>query len=101
MQSRTLTLCCHKRYEYSVIDRQPIANGVVYLKVVGENEKAQFSFSYDGKNFVDFGNPVSTLILSDEFANGFTGAFVGMMANDLKEHKKEAEFLSFSYLGKD
>ena len=101
LQSRTLRLCCHKRHEYSVVDRQPIADGIVYLKVSGEKETAQFSFSYDGTTFTNFGAPVSTLILSDEFANGFTGAFVGMMANDLKDHKKEAKFLSFRYLGKD
>ena len=32
---------------------------------------------------------------------GFTGAFVGMACQDLRDHKKTADFLSFRYENKE
>ncbi len=77
--------------------------GDIYLKVEGDYANAYFSYSFDGKKYLPIGNILDVSILSDEYAYpmGFTGAYVGVAAQDLKFYKKEATFSNIIYIGKD
>lgn len=50
------------------------------LQVEAEGDKYRFSYSTDGKDFVNLGGTVSGDILSTNVAGGFTGALIGLYA---------------------
>lgn len=65
-------------------------------------DTGQFYYVKDNEK-IEIGEKIHTSILSDEYASpmGFTGAFIGMLVVDLKNHQKEAYFKNFNYLGND
>ena len=94
------------RYEYrehSILIDSDAKSVNLHLRVIGE--KAQFSFAQikdeqiaDGeKPYEIIGPKLDSSILSDEYAGGFTGSFVGIFAQDLYQKKKEFEFEYFMY----
>lgn len=74
----------------------------IWLKVSVTGEKAVFSCSNDGKNYIEFEQIGDVTILSDEYATplGFTGAFIGMQCIDLDDHTSYADFKKFTYCRK-
>jgi xylan 1,4-beta-xylosidase len=52
----------------------------VSLQVKAEGDNYQFSYSTNGKDFVNLGGTVSGDILSTNVAGGFTGALIGLYA---------------------
>ncbi len=70
---------------------------VLYLRGDVENEKLQYFYSYDNQNFQKIGQALDMCILSDEFAGGFTGSFVGLTATDLSNNTWQARFSHLSY----
>ena len=50
------------------------------LQVKAEGDNYQFSYSTNGKEFVNLGGTVSGDILSTNVAGGFTGALIGLYA---------------------
>ena len=102
---------CHSK----VIELQSVDNGentflsdtsgliqvdtdTVYFKVDVDYANAQFYYSINGDHWTELGGVVDASILSDDYAYlGFTGAFVGMACNDLKDRKSEARFGYFMY----
>ncbi|GGK88103.1 glycoside hydrolase 43 family protein [Rufibacter glacialis] len=60
--------------------RQPIQ-----LRVKAEGDAYQFSYSTNGKNFMDLGGPVSGDILSTNVAGGFTGTLIGLYATSAND----------------
>ena len=83
------------KYEYS--DPIAYASERVWFRLEVDGDKARFSYSKDGKNFLKIGKCADATIMSDEYARpmGFTGAFVGMACRDLKLHCKTADFHYF------
>lgn len=77
--------------------------GDIYLKVEADYAEAYFSYSLDGETYIQIGDVLDVSILSDEYAYpmGFTGAYVGMAAQDLKFHEKEARFSGITYVAKE
>ncbi len=73
--------------------------GEVKLKLKGSYSEAQFYFENSKGEDVAIGTTLDVSKLSDEYANpmGFTGAFMGMCAQDLSLHQKEARFKSIYY----
>jgi len=69
----------------------------IYLKLKVEYNTGQFYYSLDGKTFYEIGTVIDASILSDDYAKGFTGAFVGMAAVDLQNHESYADFRYFKY----
>lgn len=53
-------------------------NQVIKLKISVESDAYQFSYSLDGANYQNLGEPVSGDILSTNVAGGFTGALIGL-----------------------
>ena len=81
----------------------PYTKEKVWLRLDVDKADAQFSYSADGVNYQKIGKCADATIMSDDYARplGFTGAFVGMACQDLKNHAKTADFLSFRYENKE
>jgi xylan 1,4-beta-xylosidase len=77
----------------------PVGEGKLYLKLTVRNRLGEFSYAKDGLrwNVIPYRIDVSTL--SDEYATpmGFTGAFVGMSSQDMKDASAYADFYYFKY----
>lgn len=69
----------------------------IYLKAFIDYEKLQFAYAFEEDAWHDIGPVLDMTILSDEYANGFTGAFVGLTVQDLYKKKKWAKFDYFSH----
>jgi xylan 1,4-beta-xylosidase len=88
---------------------QPIGAGIalprtgeVYLRLTTEKEKAYFSYSLDGEEFVRVGKALDATVLSDDYyaPTGhilFTGAFIGICCQDLSGQGAYADFDYFEY----
>jgi xylan 1,4-beta-xylosidase len=75
----------------------PLASDTAWLRVTGHGAAAAFSYSVDGKNFMELDYVIDAAMLSDDHIFGFTGAYVGMAAYDLYDHTSYADFTHFSY----
>ncbi len=77
----------------------------IYLAVDVDRENAQFSYSFDGKDYCGLGPVLPADHLSDDYIEQkdlvFTGAFVGMCAQDMDRQKSYADFAYFHYIEKD
>lgn len=72
--------------------------GLVYLQVEIDREALQFRYSPDGENWTAIGPVFDSRILSDDYGQmGFTGAFVGMCAQDIAGTRHPADFKWFDY----
>ncbi len=71
----------------------------VHLKLVGNYDKAMFYYSLDGKNFKKVDYQLDVNLLSDENDKpiGFTGAMIGMVAQDLVYDIRHCDFDYFIY----
>ena len=74
----------------------------VYLKTIVSYETYHYSYSFDGKVWIDVGHTFDSLKLSDDYTaetqeGFFTGAFVGMFAIDTSGARLAADFDFFSY----
>lgn len=84
---------------------------MVYLKAKLHYESLQFAYSLDGDNWTDVGPVLDASKISDEnvelvtsgyrFDQGFTGAFIGMCAQDVSGQKACADFDYFTYVELD
>ena len=73
-------------------------DGLVYLKARCVREALQFSYSLDNATWNPVGPELDATILSDDYHKlGFTGAFVGVCAQDLTGRKHAADFDWFDY----
>jgi xylan 1,4-beta-xylosidase len=74
------------------------ADGPVQLKVSIDVGDLQFAYSLDGENWEPVGPVLESAILSDDYNHlGFTGAFVGLCAQDQVRKGIPADFKSFKY----
>lgn len=70
----------------------------IYLKVVIRKTELQFSYCLEGRDWEPVGPVLDSTILSDDFNHlGFTGAFVGICAQDLVRSGIPADFKFFKY----
>jgi xylan 1,4-beta-xylosidase len=88
---------------------QPIGAGIalprigeVYLKLTTDKEKAHFSYSLDGEEYIRVGKALDATVLSDDYyaPTGhtlFTGAFIGICCQDLSGQGAYADFDYFEY----
>jgi xylan 1,4-beta-xylosidase len=93
-----LFLCDHDNLEW-LLD-QPISmnsRDKIYLRASIDYEKLQFAYSADGDTWKNIGPVLDATKLSDEYANGFTGAFFGLCAQDLNGQRTHADFDWFDY----
>lgn len=76
-----------------------IHSNEIHLKVIAEYEIAKFYYSLDSEDFIEIEYEIDVNILSDENDKpiGFTGAMVGMVAQDLIYDIKHCDFKYFKY----
>jgi xylan 1,4-beta-xylosidase len=68
------------------------------LKVTLNHATLQFAFSQDGIIWQNIGPALDATKLSDDYGpESFTGAFVGLCAQDLSGQRKHADFNWFEY----
>lgn len=73
-------------------------SGPVYLRATVKSAVLQFSYSLDNEDWKLVGPELDSTLISDDYHTlGFTGAFVGICAQDLTGHKKSADFGFFDY----
>ncbi|MDQ8197419.1 glycoside hydrolase family 43 protein [Pelagicoccus enzymogenes] len=73
-------------------------SGIVYLRVSIKMATLQFSYSLDQVSWREVGPAYDSTILSDDYNTlGFTGAFVGLSAQDLSGQGLPADFDWFHY----
>ncbi len=82
---------CYKRLSYQILS----GDNFTFSLVVRERT-AQFSYSANDA-CVPIGPLLDSTILSDDYADGFTGAFIGICVQDLQSMKQYADFKSFLY----
>jgi xylan 1,4-beta-xylosidase len=83
-------------------NRTPLPeNQAIYLRASVQARDLVFSWSADGKNWIELPLELDASLLSDESgkdgATQFTGAFAGMCCQDLAGTRKTADFSFFSY----
>ncbi|MDQ8185765.1 glycoside hydrolase family 43 protein [Pelagicoccus sp. SDUM812002] len=70
----------------------------IYLRVSIKSGQLQFSYSYNQGEWTNIGPTFDSTILSDDYHTlGFTGAFVGVCAQDLSGQRLHADFDWFDY----
>ena len=84
------------------IDPVPVGAGPVRMKMQVENSKLQYFYAQGSEDWQKIGPELDASILSDECGGhaehgSFTGAFVGMAAQDLNGTAREADFSYFVY----
>jgi xylan 1,4-beta-xylosidase len=74
-------------------------SGKVHLEVVVDGEDLRFAWSMDGVSWTPIGGRFDASRLSDEYGScsHFTGAFVGICAQDLDRREMIADFDYFEY----
>ena len=72
--------------------------GPLWLRATMRREVLQFTFSVDGASWTQVGPDLDATILSDDYHKlGFTGAFIGLCAQDFTGQKHPADFDFFDY----
>lgn len=93
-----LYLCNHDSLEWVLDEPIPVGDaGATTLRVSVDYETVQFAYSAEDTNWVAIGPTLDATLLSDENANGFTGMFVGMCAQDINGDRATADFDWFEY----
>ncbi len=80
-----------------------IDSDIVYLKLVVEYDKGKFYYSLDGVDFIEINYTLDINILSDDYDKpiGFTGAHIGIVAQDLEYDIRYCDFNYFKYRALD
>lgn len=86
-----------KPEEFDEVSIRP--EGEIFLRADWTGSILQFSYSEETDQWHHVGPELDASVLSDDFGTGlhFTGAFVGICAQDLDEHRATADFSNFSY----
>ena len=79
--------------------RTPVKDVPVYLRLTVDGRDSYFSWSYDGRVFMQIGRHFATAHFSDEYSKfgEFTGTMAGITCEDRLFHKKYADFDFFEY----
>ncbi|MFI0443871.1 glycoside hydrolase family 43 protein [Actinomadura sp. 6N118] len=86
----------------TVLAKQPIPPGRLYLGVEARGQSYQMRYAVEPGRWQSLGDPVDGRLLSSEVAGGFTGAYLGMYASS-QNHPAEgvADFAWFEYTSLD
>ncbi len=87
------------RFDISAETQQPVNDWTrFYLRATFAGESLQFAASRDGERWDNIGPLIDATKLSDDYGAGlhFTGAFVGLCAQDLNATRAAADFDYFS-----
>lgn len=91
-----ICLLAVKHGKTKILSTAPIRTEKYTIGVEVNNEEIEFYYWEDDVKKQLY-EALSTEVLSDEYADGFTGAFIGMAVQDLKDRTVYADFNSFLY----
>lgn len=89
--------------KYTLLEQVIINHTAITIKLGVNLDKGKFYYKIALENdFKEIGGEFDTTVLSDEYASplGFTGAFIGLAAQDLRGQNTHADFKDFSYIVK-
>lgn len=80
--------------EYKQLDLKVIPENIkkVFMRASVDKDQLQFYYSTDGTQWSAIGSPLSFGQLSDDYAQGFTGAMAGLFAQDIMYENTWAYF---------
>jgi xylan 1,4-beta-xylosidase len=96
MESPVLAAASVYDGEYRLFEEIPLKGPGYTLGIQVQETKGQFYY-VRGEERRLVGPEFDVTNLSDDFTYGFTGAFVGVCAQDLRDHRKTADFQWFTY----
>lgn len=79
-----------------LVFKAPVKADIYELEMCVDNCEARLFYIEQGQKKM-MGSPIGTCHMSDDYANGFTGCFVGMCVQDLRSRERYADFRSFWY----
>lgn len=85
--------------KFKIMDTVKVSGNEFELYLEVAETEGQFSYM-DHRVKKKVGPQFDVSNLSDDFAHGFTGAFVGICVQDIRDQKKYADFKSFRYTAK-
>jgi xylan 1,4-beta-xylosidase len=98
---KCITVCYNQNNKYVELTSQvfPLAQKNCHLRAEIKKDKLYFSYSLDGQKWNKIDQDFDITTLSDEFCQEghFTGAFVGICAQDLAGTQTKADFDYFEY----
>ncbi|MFA5293266.1 MAG: glycoside hydrolase family 43 protein [Phycisphaerae bacterium] len=98
---KCVTVCYSQNDVYTELTTQmfPVSQKACYLRAEIDYDKLTFSYSLDGKDWKKINAVFDITTLSDEYCQegSFTGAFVGICAQDMAGTKTKADFDYFEY----
>ena len=98
---KCITVCYNQNDKYVELTSQvfPLAQKNCHLRAEIKKDKLYFSYSLDGQKWNKIDQDFDITTLSDEFCQEghFTGAFVGICAQDLAGTQTKADFDYFEY----
>jgi len=99
---KCIVVCSSLNDKYTESQAFPIKTKACFLKAEIEYDKLYFSYSSDGKEWHKINEVFDASTISDEYCHegSFTGAFVGICAQDLTGTKTQADFDYFEYRDK-
>jgi len=77
----------------------PVEEGKLYLRLRVNGRYGEFSYAQENLDWKTIPYTIDVSVLSDEYADpmGFTGAFVGISCQDMKDRTGYADFYYFTY----
>lgn len=99
-EKNSTMLCAASIYagEYRLLQELKVQGPHFVLGVEVRESRGRFFYEEDGQRMF-IAEAFDVTNLSDDFTYGFTGAFVGICAQDLRDHRKCADFRRFVYDG--
>lgn len=97
-----LLRCDNKDFSYGS-EAVPLPDGAVTLRAAVDGAEARFSYAVEGEQLRPLGGVQPAGHLSDDYIEGrrgrcaFTGAMVGLCAQDMDAHRSHADFAYFNY----
>lgn len=85
-----------KHGKAEIVDRKKLQQENYELSLMVIDNETSFYYMEDGVRMT-LGPVLETGCLSDEYADGFTGAFVGVCVQDMESREVYADFKEFSY----
>lgn len=94
--TQTITSAAVRAGDYKIMVQQEMNENVHELGIAVRESRAQFFYKQKGCKY-HLGKDFDITNLSDDFTYGFTGAFIGICVQDLRNQSVYADFQSFRY----
>ena len=81
-----------KKYQEFLEERLPVASHTIYMRMSINQASVQFYYSKNGNDWTAIGPALDFGKISDDYAEGYTGAMAALFAQDLMYETNWADF---------